>query len=125
MSRERLPFYALLSATAISLVGNAMTALAIPWFVLETTGSAAKTGISGFFAILPTAISAFFGGPLVDRLGSKRASVLSDVASGVSVATIPLLYATVGLEFWHLLGLVFLGAFLDAPGATARQALLP
>jgi hypothetical protein len=29
------------------------------------------------------------------------------------------------LEFWQLMALVFLGALLDAPGGTARHALLP
>jgi predicted MFS family arabinose efflux permease len=51
--------------------------------------------------------------------------VISDLASGVTTALIPLLYLTVGLEFWQLLVLVFLGALLDAPGGTARAALLP
>ena len=59
------------------------------------------------------------------RLVRKRASIVADVASGVSVALVPLLYHTVGLEFWELLVLVFAGAFLDAPGVTSRQALLP
>jgi MFS family permease len=38
---------------------------------------------------------------------------------------IPLLHATIGLEFWQLLVLVFLGALLDMPGYTARQSLFP
>jgi hypothetical protein len=29
------------------------------------------------------------------------------------------------LEFWQLIVLVFLGALLDAPGGTAREAMLP
>ena len=33
--------------------------------------------------------------------------------------------STVGIELWQLFALVFLGALLDAPGATARAALLP
>ncbi|MGB3329658.1 MAG: MFS transporter, partial [Thermomicrobiales bacterium] len=66
-----------------------------------------------------------FGGAIVDRVGPKRAAIVSDVFSGVSVALIPLLHATIGLAFWQLLVLVFLGAFLDGPGSTARQALYP
>jgi MFS family permease len=31
----------------------------------------------------------------------------------------------VGIELWQLMALVFLGALLDAPGATARAALFP
>jgi predicted MFS family arabinose efflux permease len=41
------------------------------------------------------------------------------------VAAIPLLHTTVGIELWQLMALVFLGALLDAPGATARAALFP
>lgn len=36
-----------------------------------------------------------------------------------------LLHQTTGLEFWQLLVLVFLGSLLDAPGNTARSALVP
>lgn len=101
-----------------------MVLLAIPWFVLETTGSATKTGITGFFAFLPIVLAGFLG-PVVDRMGLKRASIVADIASGLSVAMIPLLFQTVGLEFWQLLALVFLGGLLDSPGETARSSLLP
>jgi MFS family permease len=121
----RAPLFALFTAEALSMTGNVVTLTAIPWFVLETTGSAARTGITAFFTTLPVVLSAFFGGVIVDRLGPKRASVIADVASGVTVAAVPLLYHTVGLAFWQLLVLVFLGALLDTPGQTARKAVLP
>lgn len=122
--RNRAPLTTLLVANAISVTGNRMVMLAIPWFVLETTGSAVKTGITGFFSFLPV-VAAGFLGPIVDRMGLKRASIAADIASGISVALIPLLFHTVGLEFWQLLVLVFLGGVLDSPGETARSSLLP
>jgi MFS family permease len=122
---KRVPLFAFLTANAISFVGNNLTMIAVPWFVLETTNSAAKTGLVGFFTALPAILAAFFGGVIIDRFGFKRMSIASDLASGVTVAMIPLLYFTGGLQFWHLLGLVFLSALLDAPGNTARTALLP
>jgi len=120
-----IPLYSLFAANAISLVGNVFTMIAIPWFVLQTTGSATQTGITGFFTILPVVLAGFFGGTLIDRLGYKRTSIISDLASGVTTALVPILYFTIGLEFWQLLVLVFLGALLDTPGGTARAALLP
>jgi len=120
-----LPLYSLFAANAISLVGNVFTMIAIPWFVLQTTGSATQTGITGFFTILPVVLAGFFGGTLIDRFGYKRTSIISDLASGVTTALVPILYFTTGLEFWQLLILVFLGALLDTPGGTARAALLP
>ncbi|MDH4136425.1 MAG: MFS transporter, partial [Anaerolineae bacterium] len=122
---QRCPIYAFLTANAISLIGNNLTMIAVPWFVLETTGSAAKTGLVGFFTALPAIIAAFFGGTLVDHFGRKQMSIISDMASGLTVALIPLLYSTIGLGFWQLLLLVFLSALLDAPGSTARSALFP
>jgi len=57
------------------------------------TGSVTQTGITAFFSVVPMALSAFFGSALVDRWGYKRTSVLGDLASGLTVALIPLLYA--------------------------------
>jgi MFS family permease len=122
---RRLPLYALIAANAISTIGNMLTALAVPWFVLVTTGSPTRTGVTAAMAVLPQAIAGALGGTLVDRLGFRRMSVLADVTSGVTVALVPLLYLTVGLAFWQLLALVFLGALLDTPGGTARQSMLP
>ena len=123
--RASLPIYAMLGATALSQMGNMLTFVAVPWFVLQTTGSAARTGIAGGAIALAAVLASLLGGPVVDRLGFKRTSVLSDLASGLTVAAIPLLYLTVGLEFWQLLALVFLGSLLDTPGMTARQGMIP
>ena len=122
---RRVPIIALFTANAISLAGNVMANIAIPWFVLETTGSAARTGVTGFFTILPVVVAGFLGGAITDRLGYRRMSIASDIASGATVALIPLLHFTVGLQFWQLMLLVFLGGLLDAPGGTARTAMVP
>lgn len=123
--KNSLPIIALFTANAISLTGNVLTAIAVPWFVLQTTGSATRTGITGFFTVLPVVLAGFFGGTLVDKLGYKRTSIIADIASGITTALIPLLYFTIGLEFWQLMVLVFLGALLDTPGNTGRNAMIP
>jgi MFS family permease len=115
----------LLGANAVSDTGNVLAFVAIPWFVLQTTGSAARTGLVGGAFLLAAVVAGVVGGPVVDRLGFKRASIVADLAGAATVALIPLLYHTTGLAFWQLLVLVFLGGFLDAPGHTARQSLVP
>lgn len=122
--RNRTPLLALLTANGVSIAGSQFTTLSVPWFVLQTTGSATKTGITGFVTAL-SFIAAFFGGNIVDRLGFKRVSVAADLSSGIAVACVPLLYHTVGLSFWQLLLLVFVRAFCNTPGGTARMGLLP
>lgn len=123
--RGRLAVATFLLGNGISLIGNSLAFMAIPWFVIETTGSASRTGLVGMAAALPVFASGVLGGPLIDRLGGRRMSVISDIISGVSLALIPFLHATTGLAFWQLLLLVFIGAALDIPGLTARRTLLP
>ena len=122
---QRVPLVALYTANVISAIGDILMILAVPWFVLQTTGSVARTGITAFFTTASVALSALLGSAVVDRLGFRRASVVSDLASAAGVALIPLLYVTVGLPFWALLALVFLAGLLTTPGATARSALVP
>jgi MFS family permease len=124
-SRRRAPILALLAANAVSETGNVLAFVAIPWFVLQTTGSAARTGLTGAAFLLAAAVAGVFGGPVVDRVGFRRSSIVADLAGAATVALIPLLYHLVGLLFWQLLALVFIGGFLDAPGHTARQGLVP
>jgi len=124
-SARGLPLYALLGAASVSTLGNVLTFVAVPWFVLQTTGSAAKTGLTGGAIALGAVLAGIFGGPVVDRLGAKRSSIVADLASGATVASIPLLHQLGALSFWQLLALVFLGSFLDVPGSTARESLIP
>ena len=124
-SRQSAPFIGVQVAQLISAFGNSLTAIAIPWFVLETTGSAGQTGIVAAAGLVPTVIAMAFGSAAVDRFGFRRMSIVSDLLSMVTVAAIPLLYLTVGLNLPALLVLVFLGALFDAPGATARAAMRP
>jgi len=122
---RRSPLYALYTSNVVSAVGDVLMFMAVPWFVLQTTGSVVQTGLAAFFSTAAVAASALLGAPVVDRLGFRRASVASDLASAICVGLIPLLYETVGLPFWALLVLVFLAGLLTTPGATARAAMVP
>src|SRR5258708_15983933 len=106
--QRQWPIYALFLGNTISYVGDILTLLAIPWFVLQTTGSVVQAGITGFCSALPMVLSAFFGSALVDRLGYKRTSVIGDMLCGLTVMFVPLLHHTIGLALWQLLTLVFL-----------------
>lgn len=125
MSRDRRPLFGLLVANGISIAGNAFTLFAIPLYVLETTGSATRTGLAAGVSTLPIMLSAAFSGTVADRVGYRRTSIGSDLASAVIVLLIPVLHRTVGIEYWQLLVLVFLRSFFTTPGETARGALLP
>lgn len=107
------------------MIGNVFATIAIPWFVLQSTGSTIKTGITGFSMTIAAVLASFFGGTIIDRLGFKPTSIIADITSALAFSCIPLLYSLGRLEYWLLLILVFIGNLLDAPGTTAREALLP
>ncbi|MGN9839845.1 MFS transporter [Nonomuraea sp. H19] len=121
----RRPFIILLSANALSVTGSMLSLMAVPWFVLDTTGSAALTGLAAFATTFPIVLSAAFAGTLVDKLGFRGASVLSDLTSGLVVLAVPVLFSTTGLSYPALLALLFLRWLVATPGETARKALLP
>jgi MFS family permease len=120
-----MPFVALCVATAISLIGNELTAIALPWLVLTSLGTPFDAGLVGAAVVLPAVIGALGGGVVVDRLGGRRTSIAADVTSAVAVAAIPISAMTIGLSVPVIVVLAFAGALLDAPGVTARQVLVP
>ncbi|MFI6027575.1 MFS transporter [Amycolatopsis magusensis] len=116
---------ALVSSTAISSVGAAMTLVAVPWFVLATTGSGAQTGMVAAAEAVGLLLSVALAGPLVDRYGGRRMSVLADLFTAAAVAAIPLVHSTIGLSLPVLLVLSLAIGAGRSPARTAKQVLLP
>lgn len=121
----RRPLSVLLSTGFISLISNQLTGLAVPWFVLELTGSATKMGIVAVATLLPSVLMMFIGGAIADRVNPRKLSAYADILSGVTVALVPILYMLDYLSFPVLLALMVAGALFDTPGYSARGKLLP
>ena len=124
-ARSRTPLVGYLVAEAISLVGTRLSMIAIPWLVLVTTGSPAKTGLVAFAELAPLVAIKAGAGPLIDRVGARRIAIGCDLASVVVVGLIPLLHAMDSLTFGVLLVLVALGGALRGPGDGAKSAFVP
>lgn len=124
MSAHRA-FIALAGATVLSTSGTRLSAIAIPWLVLTTTGSPVLTGLAGFAEMLPYVVAKALGGPLIDRLGARRVALWSDGLSTLAVALVPLLYWAGLLSIWVLLPAVALLGVLRAPSDASKQAMVP
>ncbi|MFY1687902.1 MFS transporter [Plantactinospora sp. WMMB782] len=125
MDRERRPLVGLLVAEWISLVGSRMSMVALPWFTLVLTGSAARTGVVAFAEMLPYVLACALGGPLIDRIGARRTSVLADLGSAAALAGVPLLHLADRLSFGALVGLVAVVGLLRGFGDTAKRVVFP
>jgi MFS family permease len=123
--RRRTPLIGWLTAESISLCGTRLSLIAIPWFVLVTTGSATMTGLVAFAEMAPYVLAKAAGGPLIDRIGAARVSVAADAASAVVVVSIPLLDGVGLLSYPVLLAIVAVAGLLRGPGDGAKAALIP
>lgn len=119
------PIVLLEAANAASGIANAIVMIAIPWLVLERTGSAASAGLVVAVASLPGIVVAPLVGVAVDRFGRRPVSIVSDLLSAASVAAFPVVAAVGDLDFAWILGIAVLGATFDPAGSTARKSLLP
>ncbi|MER6178670.1 MFS transporter [Streptosporangium sp. NPDC001681] len=110
---------------AVSLTGTRISAVALPWFVLVTTGSATQTGLVAFFQMAPYVVVKAFTGPLVDRIGPRPVSWTTDLVSAAAAAMVPLLHALHLLSFPLLLVLVAVIGAARGPGDLAKEVMVP
>ncbi|MCP3771630.1 MFS transporter [Streptomyces sp. MAR25Y5] len=123
--RSLRPLGGVLAAMAVSLTGTRISVVALPWFVLVTTGSATQTGLVAFCEMTPYVVVKAFTGPLVDRLGPRAVSWTTDLASATVAAAVPLLHALDLLSFPLLLVLVALIGAARGPGDLAKEVMVP
>lgn len=122
---RRTPLVGVLVAEGISFLGTRISMIAIPWFVLSTTGSATQTGLVAAAEITPLVLFKALGGPLLDRVGSRRVTLACDLLSAFVVAAIPLLHGLGMLSFPTLLVLVAVAGALRGPGDAGKAAMTP
>ncbi len=113
------------AAIAVSLTGTRISLVALPWFVLVTTGSATRTGLVTFREMAPHVLAKAFTGPLVDRIGPWAVSWTTDLASAAAAGAIPLLHTLDLLSFPVLLGLVAVIGAARGPGDLAKEVMVP
>ena len=126
MSLLRAPgIAALLAAQVVSALGSQMTFLALPWFVLATTGSPTKMSIVLAVELAPVAILGIPSGAVIARWGARRSMLVSDLARAPLIASIPLLHELGWLSFPVLLVLVSLVGVFMAPYFASQALILP
>jgi len=116
---------ALLTAELISTTGIQMTFVALPWFVLVTTGSVQKMSYVLAAEIAPMAIFGIPSGTVVARLGGRLTMLISDLLRVPLMILVPLLHWTGGLTFPILIVIVFVLGLFSAPYFAAQRTIIP
>lgn len=125
MTRSWRPVAGLFAASLVALTGTRVSSIAIPWFVLVTTGSVTQTGLVAFCEMAPYVLVKALSGPVVDRVGPRRMSWQADAVSAAAATMIPILHVSGLLSFPLLLVLVAVIGGVRGPGDLAKEIMVP
>jgi transmembrane secretion effector len=111
--------------SAVSLVGDQFYLVALPWVVLQITGSAIAMGTMLMTASIPRAVLMLMGGAIADRLSPRRILVGTAAGRTIFVGAIGVLFWLHVLQLWELYVLGFAFGVADAFSMPAASAFLP
>jgi hypothetical protein len=123
--REERQFRLLFLGQALSVVGDRMTQVVLPFAVLSIGGSVTDVGIVAAAGFLPFIFLGLIGGVVADRIERRRILIASDVVRLVSQAAAGVLLVTGTAEVWHLAALTAAFGAADAFFSPAFTGLLP
>ncbi|MBN1661757.1 MAG: MFS transporter [Anaerolineae bacterium] len=127
ISRWQIPFFAIWTGQAFSLVGSRLVQFALVWWLTETTGSATVLATGTIVAVLPAVILGPFAGALVDRWHRKRVMVAADAFVALVSAWLAYLFWRDALSTWHVYVAMFarsLGGSFHWPAMQASTSLM-
>ena len=118
-------FTLLFSGQTVSIIGDALYMVALPWLILTTGGSAQELGIVLAAYGIPRAGSMLVGGWLSDRLRPRRLMLIADTMRMLLVGILAALALGGHPVLWQLCAVVVpLGAFGGA-FMPASMSILP
>ena len=90
------------AGATISLLGDQFYIVALPWIVLQLTGSAVAMGTVAMCAGIPRAALMLMGGAVTDRISSRKVLMVTASARTALVAAIAFLLWVHALQLWHV-----------------------
>src|SRR5689334_14640246 len=114
-----------LTGTTISLFGDQFYLVAMPWLVLQQTGSALAMGTIMMCGAIPRAVLMLMGGVVSDRFSPRKIMMSTASARTLCVTAIALLVWFKAVHTWELYALAVAFGVADAFAAPASSAFLP
>jgi MFS family permease len=122
----RNPDYRLwLIGGTISLLGDQFYLVALPWLVLQQTGSAVAMGAIMMAGAIPRALLMLVGGAVSDRMSARKIMMATAAARTICVAVIGVLVWLRILRTWELYALAVAFGVADAFAVPAQTAYMP
>jgi MFS family permease len=109
----------------ISLFGDSFSFIALPWFVLQLTGSGAASAAILVTLQVPALLTSLLLGSLIDRLQPRLIITIDNGVRALVIGLVPVLYLLGILEIWMLFGLTFLAGMLAPATEVGARTVLP
>lgn len=100
-----------------------MQDLALPWLVLELTGSAFLVGLIVFCRYAPFSIFGLWGGVAADRYDNRRVMLVTQTVGTIVATTLAVLVFTHTARLWAVFALALMYGFVLVFDNPARNAL--
>ena len=109
----------------ISHAGDSIYMIALPWLILDLTGSKSTTSLTTMSGYLPSILFGLIAGMLADKYSRKIVMITSDILRAVFVIIVPI-SLIFGFASPLLIGIItFIVATIATPFYPARDSLIP
>lgn len=120
--RWQVPFFAIWTGQAFSMVGSRLVQFALVWWLTSETGSGTILATATLLALLPGIVLGPFAGALVDRWNRRRVMIMADGFVALASAWLVYLFWSGSLAVWHIYVAMFARALGEAFHWPAMQA---
>ena len=122
--RRSRDYRALISGLGVSVLGNQLTTVAVPFQVYAITRSSLMVGLVSLAQLFPLIFGSLLGGSLVDAVDRRKLLLLVEGICACSSAGLAL-NADLGPALWPLFLLPAITASQSGIDSSARNAMLP
>jgi MFS family permease len=122
--RRSRDYRALLTGLGVSVLGNQLTTVAVPFQVYAITRSSLVVGLVSLTQLFPLIFGSLLGGSLVDAVDRRKILIVVETIGALCSAALAL-NADLGPQLWPLFLFPAVTAALSGIDSSARNAMLP
>jgi MFS family permease len=122
--RRSRDFRRLVAGELVSVLGNQLTTVAVPYQVYQLTRSSLDVGLVSITQLVPLVAGSLLGGSVVDAIDRRRVLMLAQVLMAACSAGLAV-NADVGTSLWPLFVLPALAAGFSGLDSAGRSAMVP
>ena len=108
-----------------SVLGDAMSKVALTWFVYETTRSAEALGWLMLAYTGPVILGGLVAGSFLDRFDRRKVMLVDNLVRGAAMSAVPLLHVLGVLQLWHIYVAAAIYGSLMMVSLAGGPALIP